>query len=134
MEDDSEGFIPDNVPSKFCRKCQQFRPKTEFYKRGGKSVYLSAYCKTCHLDTVKYDNIRCPHCSEKISFFGLTTAGKVKRDKHTKVLNRLYAEAKRDFKEGKVPKRKRVTKEHFTKIEDDDHETHVKLAIKKREG
>ena len=48
-------MIPDH---KICQRCQQDLPASNFYisKRGGKRLYLSTYCRTCHQIVNKLDN------------------------------------------------------------------------------
>lgn len=97
-------FTPDPpVADKFCRRCGKWKAFTEFYKRGGKSAYLAAYCKDCHLKPFEYERIICPHCKEKIAFFGFDSKHNVVAQK-SDILKRLRKEAKK--KEKKVDKEK----------------------------
>ena len=69
---------PDHSNEKFCKKCNMYKPLTEFYKRGSKKgSYYAGYCKVCHTAPFKYDGIRCPHCKEKIHFFGVNPDGSI---------------------------------------------------------
>lgn len=84
---------PPDKEQKFCKKCATWKDLDQFHKRGGKSPYLAGYCKACHTQPYKYEAICCPHCKEKITFFGVDKVGNVVRQKN-EILAKLRKEAK----------------------------------------
>ena len=64
---------------KYCSKCKQIKPVTDFYKNGCKKDGFSDYCKVCanEQDLKRYNSRKrihptysnCPHCgSSKIRY------------------------------------------------------------------
>ena len=41
-------FIPKNINEKYCSKCKQAKPKSDFYQDKGRLDKLTVYCITCH--------------------------------------------------------------------------------------
>ena len=100
---------PPDKEDRFCKKCQQWKPITEFWKRGAKSKYYAAYCKNCHSKPFEYESIHCPHCKGRIVFFGLDTDGNVVKQK-SEILAKLKNEAKESLKAKNVKKEKEELK------------------------
>lgn len=107
MEDDIEGRIPGTPGGrqKYCRKCGQWKPLTEYFKRGSKSKYYAGYCKSCHSEPFRYERIVCPHCKNKIGFFGIDLHGKVVKQKST-IISKLKKELRHELKNKKKRKPK----------------------------
>ncbi len=95
IDPDLEKYVPPppDIEQKFCKKCMQWKSTDDFFKRGGKSRYLAGYCKNCHSQPFKYEAICCPHCKEKITFFGISKGGEIVKQK-SEILAKLKKEAK----------------------------------------
>ena len=101
---------PPDKEQKFCKKCQAWKSIDEFWKRGAKSKYYAAYCKQCHQQPFKYEAICCPHCKEKITFFGVDAKGNITKQK-SEILNKLKKEAKEKLLKKNVKKEKEAEDE-----------------------
>lgn len=102
-----ENSIPDEKKEKYCAKCSKWKDVSEFYKRGKDSRYYTGYCKACHKDQSQYDRIVCPHCQNKIHFFGVNIDGKVAKQK-SELLKRLTKTVTDTL--NKVKKGEKITK------------------------
>lgn len=113
-------FVPDEpIKEKYCQRCNHWKALTEFFKRGKKSKYYAAYCKDCHDKPFKYEKIVCPHCKEKIAFYGIDTKGNFVKSKND-ILVRLRKEAKQQIK-ANLEKKKAVKKTaDLKKVFEDD--------------
>lgn len=109
MTNDDPDYVPDPPKdTKWCPKCEKFKPKTEFWQRGTNAKYRHSYCKQCHSDTFKYEKIVCPHCSGRLCFFGIDKDSKVIQQKAT-IINKLKKDTlKESVKESKKTKKKPV--------------------------
>lgn len=106
---------PPDKEEKFCKKCQLWKPLTEFWKRGSKSKYYAGYCKQCHTKPFEYESIHCPHCKAKITFFGIDGSGNITRQKSA-ILNKLKNEAKEAIKVRNVKKEKQEIADKKNKV------------------
>lgn len=105
IDPDLEKYVPPppDKEQRFCKKCQQWKDISEFWKRGAKSKYYAAYCKNCHSKPFEYESIHCPHCKGRVVFFGLDSDGNVVKQK-SQILNKLKNEAKEAVKKRNVKK------------------------------
>jgi len=90
-----EGEEP--VEEKMCRRCGKFKAVAAFYRRGKTSKYLAGYCKECHTKPFDTEKIVCPHCKEKIGYFGIDHKGIPVKQK-SDILARLRKEVKQEGK------------------------------------
>ncbi len=107
-------YVPDEpIKEKFCSRCGTYKPLEQFYKRGKKSTYYAGYCKSCHTKPFKHEKIRCPHCKECITFFGVDHKGEIikgKNDVLVKLKKQLKKEKKFKDKESKEVKEVKTDK------------------------
>lgn len=109
MANEDERFVPDGPNpgrEKYCHKCEKWKPLSEYFKRGKDSKYYHGYCKDCHKSPFQYDRIICPHCKNKIMFFGLDVHNKIVKQK-SDFVKRLTREIKQETtskKKGKEPR------------------------------
>lgn len=80
------------VKTKICQRCGQYKTLDSFWKRGKSSKFFHGYCKECHSKPWNYDKITCPHCKNRIAFFGIDTHGNLV-SKKSELLKKLKKEA-----------------------------------------
>lgn len=100
MDDDTYDSIAP-LEEKICRRCGEWKPLVQFYKRGKNSKYYAGYCKACHTAPFKTEQIVCPHCKERIGFFGVDTKGNVVKQK-SNIISKLKKELKNSTKKKRV--------------------------------
>jgi hypothetical protein len=97
----------DESKMKICPKCGISKPLTEYFKRGAKSHYYAGYCKACHSKPFHYEKIVCPHCEQKIAFFGVDASDRLIHHRST-IINKLMREIRTDKKAKKHLKDKKI--------------------------
>lgn len=106
MSNEDPDYTPPAPPKdeKLCRRCGKWKTLSEFYRRGTTSKYLAGYCKECHSKPFETEKIRCPHCGERITFFGVNRKGEVIKQTGG-IISKLKQEIR---KQGKKKSKKRL--------------------------
>lgn len=115
MENDNK--VPDDK-EKFCHKCNTWKSLKDFYRRSKKSNYYAGYCKKCMNDKSQYDRIVCPHCRQRIFFFGVGLDGKLVKQK-SDFIKKLTKDVTAKLNKKKSYKEK-ITKNDLKNLFDED--------------
>ena len=112
MNNEDPDYVPDPPEGKQCAFCGKFKPLTDYHRRGKKSKYYHAYCKSCHSDPFKYERISCPNCGGRICFFAVDTNNNLIKQK-SNIIAQLKKEVRRELKVNKKRKRTKQVDEDF---------------------